>query len=168
MEWVFSAIIGVMPTIRKDPHEQKQRTWNLQNGITLTIHYAASKPPTIGAIEEFLSKAMADFKERRDKLHEQTYNGGPWESYAIDGRKIRGTGVLVHTGDDTGNHLSTDLWVKSIIAAYTAATTVMDMMPQLDAYRAQANGWLVEVVAALDKRGGDLDAFDLILKRTSS
>ena len=38
------------------------------------------------------------------------------------------------------------------------------MADNLEAYRAQADGWLVEVVGALGKRHGDLDAFELVLK----
>src|SRR5664280_188547 len=108
----------------KDPHERKQRSWLLRNDITLTIDYAVKNPPNIAAIEEFLTKAMEDFKQRRDKLHEQTYTGGRWESYAVDGRKIRGTGFLAHHGDETGNHLATDAWVKAIITAYSAVNTL--------------------------------------------
>ena len=150
----------------KDPHEQLARTWNLHNGITLTIRYAPKKPPTAAAIEDFLAGAMADFKERRDKLHEPTYTGGAWEAYAVDGRIIRGTGYLAHGGDEAGNYLSTDSWVKAVIAAYSAANTLTQMQEQLDAYKARATpgDWIAPVIEALGKRNGDMDAFDLMMQ----
>jgi hypothetical protein len=61
-------------------------------------------------------QGLADFKERRDQRHQQLHNGR-WEAYAIDGRKIRGTGYLAHTSDSNGNFLSTDLWVRSLAVA---------------------------------------------------
>ena len=42
---------------------------------------------------------------------------------------------------------------------------MFEMAENLEEYRARADGWLVEVVGALGKRHGDLDAFDLLLKR---
>jgi hypothetical protein len=154
----------------KDPHERKQRSWRLQNDITLTIEYAVKNPPNVAAIEEFLSKAMEDFKERRDKLHEQTYTGGSWDAYAIDGRKIRGTGYLRHAGDETGSHLATDAWVKAIITAYSAANTLSQMKEQLAAYKGALtpnDTWLPEVLNALEKRNGDMDAFELMMKHVN-
>jgi hypothetical protein len=150
----------------KDPHEPILRTWNLHNGITLTIRYAAKKPPTAAAMEDFLAKAMMDFKERRDKLHEQTYTGGAWESYAIDGRTIRSTGILEHPEDEAGNDLSTDSWVKAIIVAYSAANTLTQMQEQFDAYKAHATpgDWITQVIEALGRRNGDMDAFELMMQ----
>jgi hypothetical protein len=158
---------AIMCAMAKDPYERKRRSWQLQNDITLTIDYAVKNPPNVAAIEEFLSKAMEDFKERRDKLHEQTYTGGSWEAYAVDGRKIRGTGFLRHAGDETGGHLTTDAWVKAIITAYSAANTLSQMKEQLAAYKAALtpdDSWLPAVLNALEKRNGDMDAFELMMK----
>jgi hypothetical protein len=56
---------------------------------------------------------MLYFKERRDELHEEIYREGPPPvGYASDGRKFRGNCYLVHKGDETGNYLATDKWVK--------------------------------------------------------
>ncbi len=152
----------------KDPHERKQRSWQLRDDITLTLDYAVKNPPNIAAIEEFLSKAVEHFKERRDKIHEEVYKNGRWETYAIDGRKIRGMGFLTHPGDEIGNYLSTDSWVKAVISAYSAANTLSQMKETLNAYKERADdGWLAEVITALEQRNGDLDAFDLILRHVN-
>jgi hypothetical protein len=79
-----------------------------------------------------------------------------------------GNCYLIHKGDQDGNYLPTDTWVKAIIAAHTAATTVIDMAEGLEKHRAQAHGWLMEVVVALGKPHGDLDAFELLLKRVNA
>jgi hypothetical protein len=57
---------------------------------------------------------------------------------------------------------------EAIVAAYSAAKTVMDIMAQPDAYRAESESWLKDVVIALDQPNGDLDAFELILKRSNN
>jgi len=149
----------------KDPHERKQRDGVLKYGILLTMHYAAGKPPTVAAIEEFLGKALIHFKEWRDVRHEALYTGGPWEAYAIDARKIRGTGVLSYAADDPKNHLSTAHWVNALADAYSTANTLSQMTDQLDAYRAQADGWVKDVVTLLEKKNGALDAFEIMLNR---
>jgi hypothetical protein len=68
-------------------------------------------------------------------------------------------------GDEVGNNLATDLWVKSVISALNAATTLVDVKNELGAYNAQADGWLKDVVEMLGKSGGDLDAFEYMLGR---
>jgi hypothetical protein len=147
--------------------EPTSRTWQLQHGITLTVVYGPGLP--LGAIESFLSVILDYFKERRDKLHEDLYREGPPKpGGAIYRRRFYGNCYLVHEGDPTGHYLQTDTWVKAIIAAHTAATTVIEMAENLEEYRARADGWLAEVVAALGKRHGDLDAFELVLKRVNA
>lgn len=152
----------------KSRTEPTSRTWRLQHGITLMVDYGRPAPP-LGAIERFLSAILNYFKERRDKLHEDLYREGPPKpGGAIYGRKFYGNCYLVHEGDREGHYLPTDTWVKAIIAAHTAATTVIAIAENLEAYRAQVDGWLVEVVGALAKRHGDLDAFELVLKRVNA
>jgi hypothetical protein len=46
-------------------------------------------------------------------------------------------------GDEVGDNLATDLWIKSVISALTAATTLVDVKNELAAYKAQADGWLM-------------------------
>jgi hypothetical protein len=60
-------------------------------------------------------------------------------------------------------NLSTDYWVDAIAGAYSAANTVSQMKEQLDAYRAQATGWVEDVVESLETKNGDLDAFEIML-----
>lgn len=151
-----------MATQKKDP---KSRTWNLQNDITLTVTYGKALP--IAAIANFLANMMEHFKRLRDEFHEEIYKGGECVGYATLGRKFCGNCHLAHKGDETGNYLSTDNWVKAIIVAYSSADTVISMMDEIEAYRAQADGWLKEVVSLLDKRGGDLDAFEVVLTRSN-
>jgi hypothetical protein len=47
-------------------------------------------------------------------------------------------------------------------------TTVIEMAENLEEYRARADGWLAEVVAAPGKQHDDLDAFELVLKRVNA
>ena len=141
------------------------RTWHLSYDITLTVSYGRPAPP-LSAIAEFLAGVMVYFKKRRDELHEVIYTEGPPPvGYAIYGGKFYGNCELVHKGDEIGNHLPTDLWVKAIIAAFTAATTLLDIKNEIDAYKARADGWLKDVVELLGKRGGDLEAFEYMLGR---
>jgi hypothetical protein len=72
------------------------------------------------------------------------------------------------TSTEASTYLPTDTWVKAIIAAHSAATTVIDIAENLESYRAQADGWLADVAAVLGKRHGDLDAFELVLKRVNA
>jgi hypothetical protein len=152
----------------KPSAEPTERTWQLQHGITLTVDFGRPAPP-LGAIASFLSAILNYFKERRDTLHEDLYREGPPKpGGAIYGRKFYGNCYLVHEGDREGHYLPTETWVKAIIAAHTAATTVIDIAENLEAYRTQADGWLVEVVGALGKRHGDLDAFEFVLNRANA
>src|SRR5580704_6815057 len=93
--------------------EPTSRTWQLQNGITLTVSYGRPAPP-LAAIESFLSDILEYFKKRRDELHEDLYREGPPEpGWAMYGRRIYGNCYLMHEGDREGNYLATDEWVKA-------------------------------------------------------
>jgi len=153
---------GLMARPAKEP---RNREWSLQNDITLTI--SQRRPSSIGAVADFLDAALEDLKERRAN-GEEFFEDRIWERWVVNGRTICGTGWLAHPGYEPGKYLSTDKWVKAIIAARTAAMTVMNIQADTEGYRAQAEDWLMEAVVALGKRGGDLDAFEIILKRVNA
>jgi hypothetical protein len=148
------------------PRRENVRSWALQNKVTLTSFYKRKQPP-LWAIENFLAQAMVEFKQRREAQQEPNFEGEYLEGLAVYGRNVRATCHLVHAPDIAGNYLPADDWVKVVVSAHTAATTVGDIIDQIDAYRTKASGWLKEVITALDERG-DLDAFEVVLDHINS
>jgi hypothetical protein len=134
-------------------------SWELHHGITLSIDHL--KPLHIEAIENFLALAMEHFKGLRDNEHLQIFPDRSWTRDVIEGRHIIGIGTL--TGKTAA--LPTDAWVKALITAYTNANTLSQIKEQFEIYKAQADGWLAGVVAALEKKNGDAEAFELMMQR---
>jgi len=57
-----------MPQTPKDPYHRKQRIWNLQSDIALTIDYAVKNPPNIARAEGWLSAVVAALEKKNGDL----------------------------------------------------------------------------------------------------
>jgi hypothetical protein len=145
--------------------EPLKRSFQLHHGITLSVLHTTHVP--VHAIEQFLEAALDYFQKHREEAA-KTLRGyeGHWQSQIASGRKVHGTAQVFHPGDAQGNLLQIGLWVKSVAVAYSAANTLAQIKNDLAAYQAmtQPDDWLAEVLAALQKRNGDMDAFDLMMQ----
>ena len=148
------------------PKRENLRTWLLQKEVTLTVSYKR-KLPHLGVLEDFLRQAMMHFKKRQRDQQTSDVHSEFFEDRVVYGRDVYANCRLVHAPETPGSYLSADDWVKVIVAAYSALTTIGDIHERLDVHRRNATGWLKNVVIALEQQN-DFDAFEVVLNHMRS
>lgn len=105
-------------------------------------------PLSCEAIANFLAIAMGHFKDLRDNHKILTVLEDSWGDSVVDGRLIVGGGRL----KSQNGSLPINAWCRAVITAYSSAETLSQIKEQLAEYKAHADGWLAEVIVALEKK----------------
>lgn len=143
--------------------------YRLPNGIELSLT-DIHEPIPARSVADFLADALNHFKRHRDVLKTVDYAKGPYSGATRArprGRALCRMSVR-NPGDREGRRLTAAQWVEAVIAAYTAANTVEQIVDQLDDYRAavarEPGSWLADAVGLLDRPHGELLALRCVLE----